>query len=395
MAGIVDTHAHINEPGRTEWEGFETATRAAAAGGVTTVIDMPLNSIPATLNLEALKIKAASAQNRCTIDYGFWGGIVPENCKDLGGLGDSGVMGAKTFLIESGVDEFPMTHKKELEIGMKALAKAGLPLLVHAELESLVSSNSKAPEKYKSYLESRPQKWEVDAIKLIIELIKNTGCRAHIVHLSASDALETIAKARREGLPLTVETCPHYLTFASEEISEKATQFKCAPPIRQKENRERLWLGLIDGHIDMIVSDHSPCLPKLKKLETGDFMEAWGGISGIQFSLPAIWTQMRQRNLSIQDLTRWMSAHPAKLIGLEKKKGKIAEGLDADFVIWDPETSFTLNESQVKHRHRLTPYLGKTMFGVVKKTYVRGNSVYDNGHFSKSMVGQWIKRQVI
>lgn len=386
LPGIVDTHAHINEPGRTEWEGFETATRAAAAGGITTVIDMPLNSIPATTTLDALKIKAATAQDRCQIDYGFWGGVVPGNAAEILPMVEAGVFGFKVFLCPSGVDEFPMVEEQDLRRAMPILARAGVPLIVHAELESSHSGAAGEPatadfggdsRKYQTYLKSRPQQWEVNAIRMMIGLARETGCRTHIVHLSAADAIDDLSRARAEGVPITAETCPHYLSFTAEEISDGATHFKCAPPIREKANREKLWQALKRGDIEFVVSDHSPCTPGLKLLEAGDFSRAWGGIAGLQFGLSVVWTGMKERGLTIADLTRWMSENTARFLGLSARKGAIAPGMDADLVIFDPDSASVVEASQVLHRHALTPYSGRTLLGRVEKTFLRGQCIFD------------------
>lgn len=382
-AGIVDTHAHLNEPGRTEWEGFETATRAASAGGITTIVDMPLNSIPVTTTIAALATKRESVSKHASIDYGFWGGVIPGNLKELSPMVDSGILGFKAFMIDSGIAEFPFSDEKTLRESMKVLAQKNVPLLVHAELESPV----KTPEEnktYLGYLESRPDKWEEDAIELIIRLMRETGCRTHIVHLSSAKALPAIIAAKKEGLPLTVETCPHYLSFISEEIPDGATHYKCAPPIRNRENKEALWKALVEGHIDMIVSDHSPCTPSLKKMETGNFSEAWGGIAGLQFSFSVVWSEMRKRKLTLNQLNYWMSHQTAKLVGLEKQKGQLNIGHDADLIVWDPDSSFVLSAEKVYHRHTLTPYLGQTLFGKVEKTFLRGHCIYDSGRFNSN-----------
>ena len=378
LPGIVDTHAHINEPGRTEWEGFETATLAAAAGGTTTVVDMPLNSIPATTTLQALKLKQEAARNRCRMDYGFWGGIVPENAgneSELTQMVRAGVLGFKCFLIQSGVDEFKMCTRQDLEKAMPILRRLGVPLLVHAELESLVSPSKHTPSDYLSYLESRPQTWEVDAIHMMIELCKKTECRVHIVHLSAGKALPHIERAKAVGLPFTVETCPHYLTLTSEAIETGATHFKCAPPIREKSNSEALWKGLKSSTIDLVVSDHSPCTPELKRLETGDFEKAWGGIAGLQFNFSLMASEARRRDIEIQDLLQWMSARTAQFAGLTQK-GDLTPGKDADFIVYDPSQMTPVTSSRIHHRHKLTPYLGKEIHGRVDATFVRGTCVY-------------------
>jgi allantoinase len=392
MPGVVDCHAHINEPGRTEWEGFETATRAAAAGGITTVVDMPLNSIPATTSAEALRLKAASAEGRCAIDYGFWGGVIPGNVGELEAMVDAGVTGFKCFLIHSGVDEFPAVKREDLERAMPVLARRGVPLIVHAELSPEEHPLEGDARTYKSYLASRPRHWENDAIRLMVELARQHGTRVHIVHLSSSDALPVLADARREGLPVSAETCPHYLTFTAEEIADGATHLKCAPPIREAENRELLWEGLRRGDIDMVVSDHSPCTPALKHLDKGDFGAAWGGIASLQFSLPAVWTEAKRRGHGLETLSRWMSQAPARLVGLHGTKGTLAPGADADFVVFDPEATFTVESSQVLHRHSVTPYAGRTLSGVVEMTFVRGAKVYERAASTPRPHGRWVRR---
>lgn len=390
MAGIVDTHAHINEPGRTDWEGFETATRAAAAGGITTIVDMPLNSIPPTTTLANLKEKSHAAEGKCAVDYGLWGGVIPGNLAELEPMIKAGIWGFKAFMIESGVDEFPMADEKVLREAMKVLAKHRVPLLVHAELCEREVAPPGDPCTYRHYLASRPAKWEVDAIRLIISLVRETRCPAHIVHLSAAEALEEIAKARRERLPLTVETCPHYLTLDSASIPDGATHFKCAPPIREAANQDRLWKALADGDIDTIVSDHSPCIPKLKQTN-GDFAKAWGGIAGLQFSLSVVWTEMRRRGIPVEKLSGWMSERTARIAGL--KKGTLAPGRDADLVVWDPDSSFALKPEKIYHRHSVTPYAEKTLFGVVHRTFVRGICVFEDGKFPAKPVGRELRRE--
>lgn len=392
MPGVVDCHAHINEPGRTEWEGFETATRAAAAGGISTVVDMPLNSIPATTTLEALRTKAAAAEGRCAIDYGFWGGVIPGNVGELDGMVDAGVTGFKCFLIHSGVDEFPHVTREDLDKAMPVLARRNVPLIVHAELTEHEGAPQGDTRTYQSYLASRPRRWEDDAIRMMVELCRKHRCRVHIVHLSSSDALADIAAAKREGLPFTVETCPHYLTFDAEHIPDGATHLKCAPPIREAENREKLWDALARGTIDMVVSDHSPCTPALKHLERGDFAAAWGGIASLQFSLPAVWTGMRARGHGLEQLARWMCRNPARLTGLEGVKGTLTPGTDADLLVFDPEASFTPEPSRVLHRHPLTPYSGLKLQGVVERTYVRGVPVFTRGEPPQRPTGRWVRR---
>ena len=395
MPGIVDSHVHVNEPGRTEWEGFETATRAAAAGGVTTIVDMPLNSIPATTTSKAFEEKLAAAEGKCSVDVAFWGGVVPGNVAELSPLIERGVRGFKCFLIESGVDEFPHVTRSDLNIAMPELARLNSLLLVHAELCGPVdaaagSVASLDPREYDTFLRSRPREAEDAAIALMVELCRETKTRTHIVHHSSSNSLDLLRNARAEGLPITVETCPHYLTFAAEEIGDGETHFKCCPPVRERENREKLWAAIADGTIDMVVSDHSPCTPALKAQEIGDFMEAWGGISALQFSLPVMWTNFRSRGFELTDLTRMMCEAPAKLAGLENRKGKIAPGFDADVVVWDPDAHFVLQPELIQHRHKVTPYMGMELFGKVITTYVGGREAYANGSFANTIVGKLI-----
>ncbi len=399
--GLVDTHVHINEPGRTEWEGFETATKAAAAGGVTTLVDMPLNSSPVTTTADALKKKLVAARGKLWVDVGFYGGVVPGNNQHIQFLIDSGVLGFKAFLIHSGIDEFPNATEDDLRSAMPIIANHNLPLLVHCELstgnpQSIIRNldesthglvESHRPKSYHEYLSSRPAQWEHDAIELMIRLCEEYGCRTHIVHLSSADAIPMIHGARAAGLPLTVETCPHYLYFSSEEIPNGDTRFKCAPPIRERDNKERLWNALKDNTIDFIVSDHSPSTPSLKCLKSGDFQQAWGGIASLQFGLSIIWTEARQRGFSLNDITRWMSKKPAEIINLGKQKGAIAPGYDADLVIWNPDEQFTIESSLIHHRHKLTPYEGRTVYGKVKKTYLRGAKIFDDGSLHHQPLG--------
>lgn len=392
MSGLVDAHVHVNEPGRTDWEGFTTATKAAAAGGVTTLVDMPLNSIPPTTTPEGLAAKLAAARGKCSIDVAFWGGVIPGNTRELEPLSDAGVRGFKCFLIHSGVDEFPHVTESNLREAMPELARLNSVLLVHAELPEPIENAAAElkddnPQEYQTFLKSRPRASENEAIELMIRLCRETGARVHIVHHSSSDVLPLLKRARAGGLPLTIETCPHYLTFAAEEIPDGATHFKCCPPVRERENREKLWAALADGTIDMIVSDHSPCTPNLKLLETGDFLEAWGGIAALQFSLPAIWTQLQKRGFGLLELTRWMSAAPAKLAGLDKRKGRLAIGCDADIVIFQPEKEFKVVPEIIEFKNKLTPYAGMNLRGVVEATYVRGAKVYENGRFAGKVSG--------
>lgn len=395
MPGLVDTHVHVNEPGRTEWEGFQTATQAAAAGGITTLVDMPLNSTPVTTTLGALKAKLDAAKGKCWVDVGFWGGVVPGNSDELEPLIHAGVAGFKAFLTHSGIDDFPNATEADLRVAMPLLGAHHVPMLAHAELDGPApDTDAMDPRTYSTFLASRPPSWEVAAIELMIKLCRETGCPVHIVHLSAADALPLIAKAKAEGLPFTVETCPHYLVFAAEEIPDGATEFKCTPPIREAGNRESLWQGLRDGIIDFVACDHSPCTPGLKLPETGDFMKAWGGISSLQFSLPIVWTHARERGLGLSDLTRWLSQRTAKFAGYGHKKGQIAVGFDADLVVWDPEASFDVEANLIRHRNLPTPYMGRVLMGVVEQTYLRGSLVYDRGNLSASPGGRFLLEPV-
>lgn len=378
MPGLVDTHAHLNEPGRTEWEGFETATRACAAGGITTVIDMPLNCVPVTTTRAALEAKRAAVAGQAWVDHGFWGGVVPGNAGELPGLVAAGALGCKAFLVHSGIDDFPAAGEADLRAAMPVLRELGAPLLVHAELELPGAPDPAArPRAYASYLASRPPSWEAAAVALIAGLVEETACAAHVVHLSAADALAAARRARQSGLPLSVETCPHYLTLAAEDIPDGRTEFKCAPPIRERANQERLWAALAGGDIDLVVSDHSPCAPALKLPAEGDFARAWGGIASLQLGLPLIWTAARARGVDLVRLGAWMCERPARLAGLSHRKGRIAPGLDADLVIWDPEAELVVEPGMLRHRHPVTPYLGRRLYGVVRRTLLRGREIWD------------------
>jgi allantoinase len=384
LPGVVDTHVHLNEPGRTEWEGFATATRAAAAGGTTTLVDMPLNSIPATTTREALVAKRAAARGQCAVDVGFWGGVVPGNTGELAGLVAEGARGFKCFLVDSGVEEFGWVRESDLGPAMGELARLGAPLLVHAEVAGPIDAAGAAlagadPRRYATYLASRPPEAEVQAIALVARLCRATRARTHIVHHSAASALAEVRAARAEGLPLTAETCPHYLHFTAEAVPDGATAFKCAPPIRDAANREALWQALADGTLELVASDHSPCSPALKRPEQGDFLAAWGGVAGLQLALPVTWSEARARGHGLPDLARWMAAAPARLAGLVGKKGAIAAGCDADLVVFAPDERFEVTPQSIRHRHRVTPYVGETLTGVVHATYLRGRLVFDEG----------------
>jgi allantoinase len=379
LPGLVDTHVHINEPGRTEWEGFDTATRAAAAGGVTTIVDMPLNSIPATTTLDALETKRASARAQAHVDIGFWGGAVPGNVGELAAMHEAGVLGFKAFLVDSGVPEFPPLGDGDLLDAMTETARLGALLLVHAEDAHTIAS-APAPEgaSYEAFLRSRPPAAEDVAIRRVIAAAQASGGRAHVVHLSSSSALPELRAARAGGVNVTVETCPHYLILEASAIRDGATQFKCAPPIRQAENQARLWDALVAGEIDMVVSDHSPCPPALKQLDTGDFGDAWGGIASLQLGLSLVWTAARSRDRSCGEVAKWMARAPADLVGLTHK-GRIAVGADADLVRFDPEATFVVDPARLLHRHPVTPYARWELHGVVRQTWLRGQRVDGSG----------------
>lgn len=380
MPGIVDTHVHINEPGRTEWEGFDTATRAAIAGGITTLVEMPLNASPVTTNVSAFEKKLQAAKNEIHSNCGFWGGLIPGNENDIVPLIEKGVLGFKAFLTHSGIDEFPNVTEADLRKAMPLIAKHQLPLLVHCELSDNNTISKGDNRSYQHYLASRPKKWEDDAVALMIRLCEEYNCRTHIVHLSSSNSIAPIAAAKQKGLPLTVETCPHYLYFNAEEIPDGQTAYKCAPPIREKENNEQLWQALKTGIIDFVVTDHSPAPPAMKEIETGDLMKAWGGIASLQFSLPVLWTAGQKHDITIEEIAKWLCERPAAFANL-KTKGKIEKGYDADFVIWNPEEEFTLEENMILHRHKITPYFQETLSGVVSQTFLNGENIYDNGKF--------------
>lgn len=393
LPGLVDSHVHINEPGRTEWEGFHTATRAAAAGGYTMLVNMPLNSIPATTTVAALAAKREAAEGKCRVDWAAWGGVVPNNQSEIEPLANAGVRGFKCFLAESGVNEFTMVTERDLRAALPHVARTGIPLLVHAELQDPIDSFTEQLRyddwrRYPIYWSSRPDKAELQAIACMLSLCREFQFRLHIVHLSTAEALEMLLAARSEGLPVTVETCPHYLHLDGEKIKDGATLTKCAPPIRSAENRERLWQGLKDGIIDFVVTDHSPCPPAMKRMEDGDFRNAWGGIASLSMALPILWTEAHQRGHSLSDIVRWMAEAPAKLAGCEHRKGRIAAGYDADLVVFEPDAEFTVTADRLYHRHPVSPYLGETLRGRVKRTYLRGTVVYDEGTFPGDEAGR-------
>ena len=384
--GIVDTHVHVNEPGRTDWEGFDTATRAAAAGGATTMVDMPLNSIPATTAVGSLRAKLDAARGRCHVDVAFWGGVVPGNEADLEPLVDAGVRGFKCFLVPSGVDEFRHIDAATLRRAMPILSRRQVPLLVHAELPQDIRPHRGSAASYRDYEVTRPAIAEVAAIEMMAALARETGTHVHIVHVSSSDGVSAIARAQASGVQMTGETCPHYLAIADTEIPDGATEFKCAPPIRAVTDRESLWRGLETGTLALVATDHSPAPPSMKC--PGDFVRAWGGIASLELSLAVVWTLARERGLTPADLARWMSLAPAALAGLAGRKGEIAAGADADFVVWDPDGEFSVDPSRLQQRHKLTPYAGRQLRGVVRETFVRGERVWRQDHLVTASSGQ-------
>jgi len=393
LPGLVDSHVHINDPGRADWEGFETATRAAAAGGYTLLVDMPLNCLPATTSVFGLELKRAAARERCRVDWAAWGGVVHHNQDDIAALAAAGVLGFKCFLVHPGIDGFTMVTEQQLKAALPHVARTGLPLLVHAELpgpidkvtETLVHADWRH---YATYLQSRPDEAELSAIRLLLSLCRQYKFRLHIVHLSTSQALRELSAARSELLPVSVETCPHYLHLASETIGDGATLRKCAPPIRSRENREQLWQGLRDGIIDLIATDHSPCPPEMKRLDEGNFKTAWGGISSLSVALPVIWTEASSRGFSLLDIAHWMAEGPARLAGCHLRKGRIAAGYDADLVVFDPYSEFLLSKERLHYRHPVSPYLGETLRGIVKTTYLRGTLVFAQGEFPGVPIGR-------
>ncbi len=395
LPGLIDAHIHINEPGRTEWEGFRTATRAAAAGGFTTVIDMPLNCLPETTTLAALEAKRRAAASQCRVDWRPWGGAVNGNQDHLSALAAAGVPGFKCFLIYPGCDGFGMIDEADLRTAMPLIAATGLPLLVHAEVAAPCERAAAALiaqgadwRRYDTYLQSRPDEAELTAIALMIRLCREFGTRVHIVHLSSAHALPMLRAAKAEGLPLTVETCPHYLVFAAEEIADGATLFKCAPPIRSRANQDLLWDALADGTIDFVASDHSPCPPAMKGLEEGSFQTAWGGIAGLSLTLPVLWTAAAARGHTLSDLARWLGREPALLAGISGRKGEIAIGADADVVVFSPDRTLTVTEDKLHFRHKVSPYLGRRLQGVVRRTLVRGDVVFEEGSFVNKAHGR-------
>ena len=394
MAGLVDPHVHVNEPGRADWEGFETAGNAAAAGGTTTIVDMPLNSIPVTTTVDALEAKAAVAAGRCRVDFGLWGGVVPGNGEERAALVEAGALGLKAFLVPSGIDEFPAVDDVELGHAMTDLAASGAPILVHAEdageiARAAARSGPERAGSYADWLASRPPESEARAVGRVAALCGVTGARVHVVHVAAAEAVEEVAAAKAAGLPLTAETCPHYLSLAADGIPDGDARFKCAPPIRESRHRDALWSGLASGALDLIASDHSPCPPALKP--AGDLPRAWGGIAGLELRLPVTWTAGRARGATLVDLAGWLAEAPARLAGLSARKGRIAVGLEADLVIWDAEREFVVSAEALHQRHPSTPWEGRALRGVVETAILRGRIVYERGRFPGPPRGRWLR----
>jgi allantoinase len=394
LPGLVDSHVHINDPGRKEWEGFETATRAAAAGGYSMLVDMPLNCVPGTTTVSALEAKRAAARGKCYVDWAAWGGVVHDpDGREIDALAAAGARGFKCFLVDPGVNSFTMVTEKRLRAVLPHVARTGLPLLVHAELpDEIDRATAKLADadwrRYSTYLQSRPDEAELSAIRMMLRLCKEYGFRLHIVHLSSSLALGDLRAARDDGLSVSVETCPHYLHLTAETILDGATLCKCAPPVRGRDNREKLWEGLRDGTIDFVVTDHSPCPPAMKGLKEGDFRTAWGGIASLSVALPLMWMEASMRGFGLPDLAHWMASGPARLAGCDHIKGKIAAGYDADFVVFDSEREFIVTEDRLHYRHSVSPYMGEKLRGVVRATYVRGNLVFSEGKFFGEPLGR-------
>ncbi len=399
LPGLVDSHVHVNEPGRTDWEGFDTATHAACAGGITTVIDMPLNCIPVTITEQALAEKLAVLDDKLWIDTGFWGGATADNLADLPALLDAGVFGVKSFTIHSGIDEFQAVNEAQLLAAMRKLAEKGLPHLIHAELEPEHNKPASIGSSYQSFLKTRPESWENNAIAMVIRVmqqLESEGLKphAHIVHLSSASALPMIKQAKSAGLKLTVETCPHYLVLAAEEIPDGKATYKCCPPIRETDNQQKLWQALKDGVIDCIVSDHSPCTPQLKNLDSGDLENAWGGISGLQFGLSLVWSKAQKLGFSLSEIANLVSTQPAKLLGLNHK-GEIAVGKQADFCIFSADDNYRITADCIHHKHKISPYIGTQVDGVIDATWLAGQVIYQNQDFVGQASGQVLLKDKI
>ncbi len=394
MPGVIDPHVHINEPGRTDWEGFETATKAAAAGGITTVVDMPLNSSPVTTNVPAFLEKKNASEGKLNVNVGFYGGLIQGNANEMKALIAEGILGVKSFLIHSGIDDFPEVKKEDLDIALPILAANDIPFLVHCELAELLDNDAQNndPTNYNSFLNSRPQSCEVQAIEWMIECCRTCQVPLHIVHLSAAEGLEKIIDAKKEGLPLTVETCTHYIYFDAENIPNANTLFKCCPPIREKENNRKLKAAIKSGVIDFLSTDHSPAPPNLKEIESGNIKKAWGGIAGLQFLLPACWTALKQ-DMSLEKFIPKLTINTAKFLRIDHRKGKIALGYDADVTVWSPEEKFEVKKDNLQFRHKISPYIGEQLFGKVTATYVNGVPVFEQNKFTNKNAGQWLLRE--
>ncbi|MEO8417004.1 MAG: allantoinase AllB [Ginsengibacter sp.] len=400
MPGIIDVHVHINEPGRTDWEGFDTATQAAAAGGITMVVDMPLNASPVTTTVNAFNEKLTASKNKLHVNVGFYGGLIPGNAQhpvgqnELEGLMQAGVLGVKCFLTHSGIDEFPNVTETEIDEAMPIIAKYGLPLLAHCEIYKKEVDNkfSDFPNSYRYYLESRPKQWENDAVEMMIKLCRKHNCKTHIVHVSSAETLIKIQQAKAEGLPITAETCAHYIYFNAEDIPDSNCLYKCAPPIREKENNDQLKAALANGVLDFIATDHSPAPPDIKELETGNLQKAWGGIAGLQFLLPAAWTAMKEI-ISIEKFIPLLTEHPAKFLQVNNRKGKLAVGYDADITIWNPDESFEVKPENILHRYNCSPYNGQTLYGTTQQTIVNGITVFQHKKIVNKNAGQWLLKK--
>jgi allantoinase len=394
MPGVIDAHVHVNEPGRTDWEGFDTATQAAAAGGITTIVDMPLNASPVTTTLEAFQKKLKATKGKLHVNCGFYGGLVPGNENEIQKLIDAGVLGIKAFLTHSGIDEFPDVGEGELTTAMKIMSGQNVPLLAHCELTDVLHGDalSANPKSYKAYFESRPKEWENEAVNLMIRLCGLYGTRVHIVHVSSGEALEQILIAKQKGFQLTAETCPHYIYFNAEEIPDGNTLYKSAPPVRERENNEKLKRALKTGVLDLIGSDHSPAPPVLKEIASGNLKKAWGGIAGLQFLLPASWTALRHI-MQPETFIPLLTENPASMLGIADRKGKLAPGFDADLVIWSPDAVKSTNEAGIFHKHKISPYVSRELNGVVRKTFVNGELVYDNEKIINKNKGKWVLRK--
>lgn len=388
MPGIIDAHVHINEPGRDHWEGFETATKAAAAGGVTTLIEMPLNASPVTTDLKAFHLKQNASKDKLHVNCGFYGGSIPSNKNDIEDLIKAGVFGIKGFLTHSGIDEFPNVSKTDLEAIAPILKTYNIPLLLHCELTDENVPEVINPKSYQEYLHSRPQHWETNAIDLALDIQSRFDIKLHIVHLSASDGIKRIKQRKAKTDKLTVETCPHYLYFNAEKIPDESPIFKCAPPIREKANNDLLWDFLLEDGFNFLASDHSPAPPKRKQLESGDFFKAWGGISGLQFTLPILFSECKKRRLQTEKLILLLTKKPAEFLGIDHKKGKLIAGFDADITVWNDSEEFTITEDSIQHKHKATPYLNKMVFGKVIHTFVNGVQVVENSKLKTLQQGQ-------